>query len=326
MASLTINFQANTSGDHYVGYREIHMDAPNTYTVITVPVITPGMHNAVINIDGSLYCGPLHMAGYIIAACEDQTDINGDGIPDAAIVWTQDLNEQLDPCVLTNFECNNTGVKTVTIPNGGTGYVINDVLPFVETTLGDEILPGFITVTGTSGLGEILSFDITDPGSWLALPTINAAVAGNADANLTPTELEECEINDLTDVACLTVQGLKKNWTGAIGESIDLCADFNTVALQALVGPEIVVVAAGNCKCLPCEELSIDASASTTGNAVVQYNRCWDRDSGETLVIVVVASGDIFTDIDCVIPATVLVRDNSLDNGLTLSYDPCTAP
>ena len=58
MADFTINFQANTSGDHYVGYRT-YDSAPSTYTIITVNVVTPGPQAVDINIPGSLYCADL---------------------------------------------------------------------------------------------------------------------------------------------------------------------------------------------------------------------------------------------------------------------------
>ena len=52
MATLTINFNANTTGDHYVGYKETNMDPPNTYTVITVNVAAPGPQSVDIDIVG----------------------------------------------------------------------------------------------------------------------------------------------------------------------------------------------------------------------------------------------------------------------------------
>lgn len=162
MASLTINFLANTSGDHYVGYREIHMSPPNTYTVITVPVVSPGPQSAEIEITGSLYCGELHYQGYIIAACQSQTDSNSDGIPDAAITWSQVVPVVEDPNKDYTITCDNSWLESVELANGGTAYggVNGNPGAPITVVIDPPTAPGGVQATATANLGNGVLTDI----------------------------------------------------------------------------------------------------------------------------------------------------------------------
>lgn len=322
MATLTINFQANTTGDHYVGYREIHMDPPNTYTVLTVNVTTPGATSVDIDIPGSLYCGELHYAGYIIAACQSQTDANADGIPDAAITWSNTLLQQTDPCTETEITCDNTPIDGISIDVPGTGYSIGNVITVVEATVGDEVVPATITVATVGGAGEITTVSIDVAGSYKAAPNLDATGVGNGDAVLSIAAMAECPEVDLTTIDCAGVQTYtgKTGWTGQLGEVLTICTDQSTLGT---LGSQFTAALAGNCKCRGCESVTLDASAATSGGVIVTYNRCWDTGAGEVLVVRQVNSGETLTDIDCIIPETLTLSKNSLDTPLVVTYGNC---
>ena len=322
MATLTINFQANTTGDHYVGYREIHMDPPNTYTVLTVNVTTPGATSVDIDIPGSLYCGELHYAGYIIAACQSQTDANADGIPDAAITWSNTLLQQTDPCTETEITCDNTGIDTISIDVAGTGYSIGNVIAVVEANVGDEVVPATVTVGNIGALGEITAVSIDFAGSYKEAPNLDATGVGNGDAVLSVTAMEDCPEVDLTTIDCAGVESFtgKSGWIGELGEVLTICTDSSTLAG---LGSQFTAALAGNCKCRGCESVTLDASAATSGGVIVTYNRCWDRGAGEVLVVRQVNAGETLTDIDCIIPETLTLQVDSLDVPLNVTYGNC---
>lgn len=322
MASLTINFQATTTGNHFVGYREIHTDPAGVFTVITVACPTLGNYNAQIDVDGSLYCEELEYEGYIIAECQDQTEGPNAGVPAAAIVWSQVLDQQPDPCTLTTLTCISVAVQSVVVNIQGAGYAVNDVIPFVEATVGDEIAPGFITVASVGALGEITAITLTDPGLWLAPPNLDATGSGNGQAQIATDRMAACPDIEMINVACTGIDS--NNKTGVTlnqGESIIGCYGTDLEALEQEVGPQIDILQDGNCKCKGCESITLDATAATTGVAVVQYNRCWDRGAGEVLVIADLAFGETIT--DCIITGSYQTTSNNLDQPIAVSSMGC---
>jgi hypothetical protein len=330
MATLTINFQANTSGDHYVGYREIHMDPVGVFTVITVNCPTPGNYDAIIPIEGSLYCGPLHFAGYLVADCQDlETGI--DGYPFGSIQWTQDMAEQLDPCVQTELCCEFLPVPIEDLPVafGGLSYSLGDILPFVESNPGDEILPGDAIVTAVDGSGAITGARVNISGLWKDIPTVDATVHGDGLAIIPPPiALSPCPSVNLVNVVCLTVNDKGSDygnqWNPAKGECITLCAKADLVAVEAEVGPSYEVTQEGNCKCKGCETIQFTTSGATSGSLTVSYNKCWDRGSGETLVIVDIPHG-VVSDPECMIFGTYTELENTLSPpAFGITYGACS--
>lgn len=130
MAKFTINFQANTTGNHYIGYRTYN-DPVNTYTVETINVIgpVPSSESLEIEVPGNLYCADddILYEGYIIAACQNQRDSNNDGIPDLAITWSTLLVQQTDPCKEVTIKCDNTPLDYIEILTPGAGYTTASV-------------------------------------------------------------------------------------------------------------------------------------------------------------------------------------------------------
>ena len=331
MATLRINFQANTTGNHIVGYRENYFDLPNTYNTVILNILTPGPAFVDIIIPGSLYCGELSYSGYIIAECQNQTDSNGDGIPDAAVTWSQNIPQQIDPCIETNIICDSVGILTIDILEPGENYTPGDVIPVVEATIGDQVSPAIITVLTVNGGGGITSVSITNAGLYKATPLLNAAGVsgwpGVTPAQLVVTAMANCPALDIENFVCATIitNGIKPEWESSpLGSIYTLCADIEEVT--DTLGIQFRAEEVSNCKCRGCELLTLDASAAATGGCTISYNTCWDRDAGEVLNIVQVNPGDVFTNIACVIPETVQVLANDLDTPLVISYTNCPTP
>lgn len=178
MASFDINFQANTTGDHYVGWRTYDM-LPNTYNVETINVTIPGAQTVTIEVDGSLYCAnsDIQYTGYVIAACMNQNDGNADGIPDLALTWTIDMVQQIDPCIKTRITCDNVPLNTINITNKGDSYTSP---PTVTVTAPDVV--GGVQAAGQAFLGNgvITTLFITNFGGQYE-PIGNASTTQTVD-------------------------------------------------------------------------------------------------------------------------------------------------
>jgi hypothetical protein len=174
MANFTVNFQANTTGEHRVYYRKYNDDptlnpSPPTYTdYVSVVVSVPGPQAVVIEpageIEGNLYCGDIEYQGYIVAEYQfSDPDTNNNGIPDSAevagAVFTVLLGQQTDPCILYDITCDNVPVQDVTVDVKGSGYTS---APTVSITGGGG---AGATATATLGDGIITSLDSFTAGT-----------------------------------------------------------------------------------------------------------------------------------------------------------------
>lgn len=211
MASFDVNFVANTSGDHYVAYATYDTYAAPfyIYTIVTVVVPAPGPFSVTIDIKENLYCTDLgaglgspamvsngvRYVGFTVAECDLldapyllangkanatpgplQDDTNSDHIPDVAPQWIVDVEQQLDPCILTQIECSYVTVASVTVDVAGVFGAPpvltiddSDVLPnpankaTAVASLGDGIVTGVAIDSAGSGYKD---------GSYLAVPAV----------------------------------------------------------------------------------------------------------------------------------------------------------
>ena len=342
MASFTLDWQANTTGDHYIGYRTYN-DPVNTYTVITVNVVTPGAQQTLINAPGNLYCAcvGIEYTGYLIAACEDQTDGNADGIPDAALTWTVDLLEQTDPCKLTTIECANTGVADVTWTtagscSGGTGYPAppHEIpLAFSTAVPGDTIITAEGHILFDLGTGDILSTVITVAGSYKTIPTVTldggtGGVCGSSPAFT--AVMNSCPSLYIPTYACAgwtnmdVANPLAGNITLPLGGSITLCTDESTLAgLTSDFEDTIPTGNAGDCHCQTCSCIEVDTGGATGGIGMIQYQNCWDGPNANRLISRAINFGETIN-LGSVIPQTVFLSNGSLVGGtLTATIVAC---
>ena len=332
MASFRINFQAQTTGDHYIGYRTYN-DPPNTYTVLTVNITgaVPQLAHVDIPVPGNLYCAydDIVYTGYLIAACQPQTDGNADGIPDLATQWTVTLVQQVDDCIGTLILCEATPIDTVTLPNGIISCAPNGTytLDVTEANPGDEVVPANITITIVAGQPVPGSITIIDPGRYKAVPvvTLPVGVSGCSPNPVFTVTLEKCPVIDLLDYICSNHIELSGDTLiePSVGETILLCAN---VATLAGLPPGYDYESHDGCHCEQCENVVVTTTASS-GYVDVSYHTCWDGSnplgSGLTYVTRRVAY-DETVDLGCVMSNDITLDESNLVRGSTvLSRTPC---
>lgn len=308
MANFVVNFQANTTGDHYVGYRTYN-DPVNTYTVETLNVVSTGPQSVQIDIPGNLYCGDITYEGYIIAACEVQDDNNSDGIPDNATTFTVDLLKQTDPCISAEITCDNSPIASVTVTNGGTGgYTVGDSITVTEANPGDELVAAVLEVGAETG-GVIDSINIVNAGSYKAAPVLTAAT-GNADAVLDAV-MQDCATLDIRDYQCNgdNTDPDDPIYVLKLGELMALCVDTTTLAG---LSSRFTSTTDTQCRCRECKRYEIVNSAGVDQIASIQT--CWDGShaTGSNVVTVTytILAGQTL-DVGCCMIDTVVLQDSA---------------
>ena len=330
MANFTINFQANTSGDHYIGWRTYN-DAPNTYNVITVNVVAPGIQSQQIEVVGNMYCAnddlgsqDIRYNGYVIAACMDQNDGDGNGVPDLAIMWVVNMIQQIDPCIKTRITCDNVGIDSANAVILGTGYAVGEVITVVEVTPGDEVIAAVLEVGSEAG-GAIASITVITPGSYKAIPTLDLTGIGDGNATATATLDATCPILDLSPYDCAAQTNLSDTPTYALPltEYVDLCADDTTLGgLSAQFVDTVVtdVSGTGNCHCEPCNDVTV-AVAGSSGSGKITYQTCWDGSNGlgSTQMITQNVPFGSTVLLGCIIESTLKIDQGDLNAVLGIS-------
>lgn len=331
MATLTINFQANTIGDHYIGWRTYNDPTPGDptdFNVITFNVTSIGPQAVPIVVTGNLYCADddITYYGYIIAACEDQTDGNADGIPDLATTWTVVMLEQTDPCQKTNFMCavpideiKVTNAYSVTCAPAGTYSLI-----ITETNPGDEITQAIATCDITVG-GAVNNIVLIDPGLYLAAPTVTF---NPLDFSCPPTDpifaaimiASDCAPLDISTYSCAGHNELDTSvpiYDLGMGESVEFCADPTTLGgLPA----EMVATATGNCHCDECKHVTISCPTATVGVGKISYQTCWSPlNNGYTAIYMLtrILNWNDTIDLGCILPDTLVIDIGTIDQPAT---------
>lgn len=327
MASFRINFQAQTTGNHYIGYRTYN-DPPNTYTVLTVNITgaVPQSAHVDIPVPGNLYCAydGIAYTGYIIAACEDQTDADMDGIPDVAIQWTVNLLQQTDPCVKTTILCEAVGIDSITYTSGVTGCTPDGTYQFdiTETNPGDEIIPAIIEIDVISGAFAGMNF--INPGLYKAAPiiTLPPLISGCTPSPVFTAIMDDCPQIDLTDYICAGHSELSGDtlYDIVLGADLELCAD--TTTLGGLPTGYLATLG-DNCHCVSCERVQL--SISGTGSINISYQRCWDDDTSPIQLITRQVSAPGSLDLGCIVEDTLYIDETNLTGGGSVlqSHFPC---
>jgi len=327
MSKFSILFQANTTGVHHIGYRTYN-DPINTYNVIDITVVTPGLQEVIIDVPGNLYCAHagIRYTGYLIAGCEDQTDANGDGIPDLATTWIVDLVQQTDPCQKTQIECIGVPILDCIIVDNGTGLCAPDgpyPLIITEANPGDEIIPADIILTVTGGI--IVSYLIINPGLYKSLPLTSTVIGGCS----TVPEIDlimgtECAPLMLSSYGCRAFLDLSANsrYTIVLNDTVEFCADV--VALAGLP-VSFEATATGNCHCDGCRTAVITVPGGTLGEGKISYQTCWDGSGVYNPVVMVsriVNFGDTIN-LGCILPDTIVVDNGTLDAPINVALSNC---
>lgn len=324
MANFTVNFTANTIGDHYICYREIA--AGGAFTCTTENVTATGPVAVVIEVPFNLYCDEAQLEGYIIAACENQDDLNEDGFPDAATTFTVTMNQQIDPCPSYQIECTSVGVNAVSSGGGASGWT--DQSHPLAFTDGIAITPATGIVSVASNVFTIV---ISDPGEYTTAPTTLdlSAFLATDPTGVAPTftvSMLTCDQLDLRDYDCNGDSGVASPLplvSLELNQTINLCADPTAIAM--LDSQFTAILSDATCNCIDCQGLYV---TNTTGETIsVFYQTCWEgNDVNEYGPIVThqvfVIDGQIDLFIDCVTPGTVVLDDGGI-SGASFAYGSC---
>ena len=333
MSNFIINFQANTIGEHFVGWRTYNDVALPFHNIEVANIIAPvPVSTAVyIQIAGNLYCaydGILY-TGYVVAACEltdpdtlkntgvpaPADDTNGNGIPDAAFTWIQTALEQPDPCTKTNILCESVPVSALIIDDNGTSICDNGIynLVFTEATPGDQIIlaTGTATVVG----GVVISTDVTDGGQYKAPPIVTTTIPNcNSVPTFTAVLVARCTSLNLTPYDCASQNDLTETPDYVVnhGDSIVLCAD---IASLAALPSEWFATDIGKCHCQDCASVTVDASGSASGVGKISYQTCWDGTNllGDITLVTQRVDFGSTTQLGCIIPDTIIIFQGTLD-------------
>lgn len=324
MASFIVNFNANTTGIHHVGYRTYN-DPANTYTVIDHNVVVTGAQMVEIPVPGNLYCADsdIEYDVYVIAACMDQTDGNADGVPDLALTQTITLAQQTDPCILTEIECVAVAIDSVVIATAGSGCTDGVYALGFSAPPGDEVEAAVGTVTITAGVA--VSVNITNNGKYKTTPTVTDTTPGcGVQPTYTATLEATCPTLTLADYDCGTNADLSEDseYDLAIGDTVELCVD---VATLAGLPDNFESTQDTNCHCEACQNATVSVPGATTGVGKVTYQTCWDGNNpnGALVLVSQEVHWDDTIDLGCVIPETITMDDGTLDASISVSYGSC---
>jgi hypothetical protein len=325
MASFTVNFSANTTGDHYICYRTQGAAPATPFICTTENVTATGANSVVIEIPDNIYCDVFTFEGYIIAACEPQTDTTGNGFPDAAVTFSVSFPQVPDPCPLYEIECSVVAVnRIILITNPGSGYTIGDPVVFTTANPADTIIAATGEVGNVDGTGGITSVTVLTFGEYTAVPTPTAGGSGiNA---VLGASLDPCNSLLLSTISCNNpAQGPVIPFASlSLGESLSICAD--TAAISSLdsqyTATDVSATRGGTCNCQTCEQCEVSNTSGKTLN--YSYQTCWDESpqSGAIIVYAAQIADGATVNIGCVIKPTVTNLSPST-GALTLTFTPC---
>lgn len=318
MSSFTIKFNANTTGTHHVGYRTYN-DPPNTYTVIDVDVTTPGLQEITIDVPGNLYCASagIEYSGYVISDCQDQTDDNGDGIPDLAQTWTIQLVQQDDPCQKTTIKCVAVPIESVIIVDSGTSACETGNYPVTvtEATPGDEVEAADINCDIVDG--KIVKVNIVNGGKYKDTPNLSVSIPGCTSTPSLAAVFGDCPVLDLDDYDCAGSLALNEDakFVLSLGETVLICMKPPSVASLPLPN-NFEAINEGRCHCEKCANVVVSVPGATTGVGKITYQICWDNSNPQGSALQMISrkiNWDESIDLGCIIPDTLNIEQGSLD-------------
>ena len=338
MATIAINFTANTTGEHTVYWRN-YQDPANTYpNSLSVTVTTPGPQSVDIPIDENLYCTMFDVIyqGYIIADCMDTTPVTN-GVPDsvtnAGSTFTVTAEQQQDPCEFVGLKCESVGILEVAVTSGGSGYAGTETL-----VIGPPDLAGGVQATGTitfSGTA-IDTVTITNPGSgYTSTPSVTPSSSSEGTLAQFNITMEDCPIVDLTSTACNGTNNVTEtpDYLLALGDQIEYCIDRTSfddlLAARPELGevdimPDFGGIGTGKegCHCLECQKTKVLVLGSGSGK--LTYQTCGDTSQGIVMVTIAITGGNDY-ELGCILPMTVHIDEGDLTNTPLITTIDCNA-
>lgn len=338
MATIAINFTANTTGEHTVYWRN-YQDPANTYpNSLSVTVTVPGPQSVDIPINENLYCTMFDVIyqGYVIADCMDATPVTN-GVPDsvtnAGSTFTVTAEQQQDPCEFVGLKCESVGILEVAVTSGGSGYAGTETLVIGAPDLAGGVqAAGTITFSGNS----ITTITITNPGSgYTSEPLIGTSANPSGTEATFDLTMEDCAVVDLTSTACNGTNNVSEtpDYVLALGDQIEYCIDrtsFNDLlAARPELGevdimPDFGGTATGKegCHCLECQKISVLVLG--TGSGKLTYQTCGDTSQGIVMVTIAITGGNSY-ELGCILHPTIHVDEGTLTNSPVITNIDCNA-
>ena len=338
MATIAINFTANTTGEHTVYWRN-YQDPANTYpNSLSVTVTVPGPQSVDIPINENLYCTMFDVIyqGYVIADCMDATPVTN-GVPDsvtnAGSTFTVTAEQQQDPCEFVGLKCESVGILEVAVTSGGSGYAGTETLVIDPPDLAGGVqATGTITFSGNA----ISAVTITNPGSgYTSTPSVNSTAPSEGTYAQFSVTMEDCAVVDLTSTACNSTNNVSEtpDYVLALGDQINYCIDrtsFNDLlAARPELGEVDIMPNFGGtgtgkegCHCLECQKISVLILG--TGSGKLTYQTCGDTSQGIVMVTIAITGGNSY-ELGCILHPTIHVDEGTLTNSPQITNIDCNA-
>ena len=285
MSQIKVKFHANTVGIHHIGYRN-PMDPVNVYTVIDYNVTVLGYQEQDIPIIGSLYCAyaGIPYTGYIIAACEDQTDSTSDGIPDLAIMWSVTADYQNPHADIVRITCDGgpLSVPGIVITGDGTRACTDGIYNAVITfAAGTEIVRAEVKIEVSGGV--VISVDVVNGGWYTTAPTLTLTVPGcTTPITIVTTLVAKSSpflLKDLANWGNMLPTTETSEHALFVGDVLDVIMDYDAYTTSGVpLPPEYsIAVLPGRCAfCEACHVYNIDMSVTSSGAGKLFYTTCWE--------------------------------------------------
>ena len=323
MATFTVNFTAQTPDTYTCGWREQGSGA--AFTIETQVVSAIGGASFIITIPAAdnVYCDGYVYEGYIIADCQDQTVDPITGIPVNAVQFTATFVQQADHCPLYEFECDNVPIAALSVTVGGAGYVTGEALTFTTANPADTLVSAVGTIVAVAG--AVISVNITNFGSYRAIPTIGVTSPGGDGNAAFSVDMQYCPNLVISAFVCGSTQTspIPRIENLELGSTFELCTDVATLGgLPAQFTANDISAVNGSCNCIPCSRCTVTNTGAKT--IAIAWHAC-HTDPANALVLLTqnILPDGIAVDIGCVTPETVTQLAANFP-GLAISYGgPC---
>lgn len=293
MAGFTLKFDAQTSGNYKIAYRDAD-DPCAVYQYKEVYVNNTSYPHEIsvnIEIEGSLYCDDITYDGWILPMCFGEVYQPGQDVPDNATTFTHVMSKIPSDCdkleiVLTGYK-----IESFDITNGGSGYDEND--PPTLTIVRNDVLSSDYDAVGIVPIisgGEIVGVNFVSSGmnkggaynpqhidgDTVHDPTVTITGGVGSGAVITPVLADSGDEFQLEDFACSSVGDSSVSIEFA-GKAIYTCGKESTARSILPVHYDVSILDNECCYCDACADVKISTLNAVTGSVKYGYTKCWDN-------------------------------------------------
>ena len=339
MAGFTLKFDAQTSGNYKIAYKDAD-DPCAVYQYKEVYVNNQSYPHEVsvnIEIEGSLYCDNITYEGWVLPMCFGEVYQPGQTVPDHATTFTHVISQITNNCEKIDVTLKGYQISWINVDDSGSGYTYSDPPTVVITRDPNDatdiefqfdannataVINNSGQITGVmfdNEMSDINARGTYDKNNPPSISIVGGTFVDQASLSLTvETTGRGIKASDVEQFACSTTIG--DNTTFAlenVNDTISLCGNVTTA--RQLISNNYDVVSDGCCYCEECHNVTIDATAASTGYIEYSYNKCWDE-SGVTTYFAKLNSGESIT-LTNVILSTFFTFNETLDVSAVITHD-----